>query len=650
MRRAIARVRSLFDDPPQLVIAVVAAAAPVHTTGFGSATSGGAARGVSIPATLPIAEIVERLNDLQAPVLMGYASALAGLRREQKAGRLHITPFATTSTSEALTAEDRTAVTEAFGVPVVDQFASTEGLVGHSEPGETVLTFSCDQCLVELVDEDDLPVPIGEPAAKVLVTNLYNRTQPLIRYELTDRFVRHDDAPDHGHLRATVEGRADQVFRYGTTELHPIVVRSTLVKTPTIVEYQVRQTANGVDVDVVAAGAVDVPVLVDALEAGLGAAGLPDPRGAGPPRRRHPPPPPDRQDPPLRPAVRVPGIVFVRIGGTVRKQLAVLAFVVVALAPMLARPRRPRPRPAAADAKSDLRIVVFNVLHGILCPPETNECQADDRVELLGRHLQDAKCPQVVALEEIGEPMYARISGAPWVQDCKYEVVWHGQPGPDHELVLTTLPVKSEQLTILAGNFRGAYRLVLQSKVAPVVLVVSHQQGDPGPDDPPEPCTTEVCPPPCSVSDSVPACQTLQAEQLATKGGPKGALRILSGDFNVTATSDRYRGLIANGWIDSHLAAKNAECEPCDRHELHERSRGPGDGRAARSDEQGIERIDFILVKSPKGCRVAFDRASDHDEDGLGTGLFAHEPVSDGPGGIAFVSDHTGTAADISCR
>ena len=43
MRRAIARVRSLFDDPPQLVIAVVAAAAPVHATGFGSATSGGAA-------------------------------------------------------------------------------------------------------------------------------------------------------------------------------------------------------------------------------------------------------------------------------------------------------------------------------------------------------------------------------------------------------------------------------------------------------------------------------------------------------------------------------------------------------------------------------------------------------------------------------
>ena len=332
-----------------------------------------------------------------------------------------------------------------------------------------------------------------------------------------------------------------------------------------------------------------------------------------------------------------------------RKQLAVLAFVVVALAPMLATATS-APAAGGGSAKSDLRIVVFNVLHGILCPPETNECQADDRVELLGRHVQDAKCPQVVALEEIGEPMHARISGAPWVQDCKYEVVWHGQPGPDHELVLTTLPVKSEQLTILAGNFRGAYRLVLQSKVAPVVLVVSHQQGDPGPDDPPEPCTTDVCPPPCSVSDSVPACQTLQAEQLATKGGPKGALRILSGDFNVTATSDRYRGLVANGWIDSHLAAKNAECDPATGTNCTSGREDQAMDALLDPTSKASERIDFILVKSPKGCRVAFDRASDRDDDGLGTGLFAHEPVSDGPGGIAFVSDHTGTAADISCR
>ena len=50
------------------------------------------------------------------------------------------------------------------------------------------------------------------------------------------------------------------------------------MKSPAVVEYQVRQTETGVDVDVVAPGTVDVPALVAALEAGLRDAGLPDPR------------------------------------------------------------------------------------------------------------------------------------------------------------------------------------------------------------------------------------------------------------------------------------------------------------------------------------------------------------------------------------
>jgi hypothetical protein len=41
----------------------------------------------------------------------------------------------------------------------------------------------------------------------VLLTSLYNHTQPLIRYELTDRFTRHPAAAGQAWLRATVEGR-----------------------------------------------------------------------------------------------------------------------------------------------------------------------------------------------------------------------------------------------------------------------------------------------------------------------------------------------------------------------------------------------------------------------------------------------------------
>src|SRR5256885_2361012 len=98
--------------------------------------------------------------------------------------------------SEAIAPAERAAVAEAFGVPVTDMFVSTEGLVGHSEPGGTVLTFASDTCLAECADD------------RVLVTNLHNLTQPLIRYELTDRFTPAGTSPG-GALRASVEGRAD---------------------------------------------------------------------------------------------------------------------------------------------------------------------------------------------------------------------------------------------------------------------------------------------------------------------------------------------------------------------------------------------------------------------------------------------------------
>jgi phenylacetate-CoA ligase len=112
----------------------------------------------------------------------------------------------------------------------------------------------------------------------VLLTNLHNRTQPLIRYELTDRFTRHPDGPGHGHLRATVDGRADDTFRYGGVTLDPLVVRTVMVRTPAALEYQVRQTSRGIDVAVVASGRLDHAALAAALGGSLRAAGLADPQ------------------------------------------------------------------------------------------------------------------------------------------------------------------------------------------------------------------------------------------------------------------------------------------------------------------------------------------------------------------------------------
>jgi phenylacetate-CoA ligase len=287
MRRPMAAAMTPAGPPPEgLVIGIVGAGSPVHSSGLAASTAiAPPVRLIPAPAVLPTAEIVRRLNAAQPPALLAYAAKLAELAREQRAGRLRLSPRTVTSMTEALTPDERAAIGEAFGVPVIDLFVSTEGLVGHTDPDGTVFTFAGDTCLAECVDDEGRPVPDGVTSSKVLLTNLHNLTQPLIRYELTDRFtpaVR----TSGGFLRAGVDGRTDDLFRYGGTSVHPFVIGAVLARAPAVREFQVRQTDRGADVCAVlnsaSRGACDAAAgladLVAEVEDGLRRAGLPAPQ------------------------------------------------------------------------------------------------------------------------------------------------------------------------------------------------------------------------------------------------------------------------------------------------------------------------------------------------------------------------------------
>lgn len=282
LRPLVARMLAAGGPPPGgLVVAMIGAPSAVHATGAAQAMTAGACMPIhffGVPANLPLAESVGRLNALDPPALVGYPTVLALLARERQAGRLRIAPRSISCTSETLRPELRAAIAAGFGVPIVDQFGSTEGLVGCSAPDDDVLVFNSDMCIVEPVDEANRPVPPGAPSARVLVTNLSNLVQPLIRYAIDDSFLRLPDAAEHGHFRARVQGRADEVLRYDGVDVHPIVIRGVLGRERRVFDYQVRQTPCGVDVAVLATEEFDTAPLCQALVAVLGKAGLADPR------------------------------------------------------------------------------------------------------------------------------------------------------------------------------------------------------------------------------------------------------------------------------------------------------------------------------------------------------------------------------------
>jgi len=308
------------------------------------------------------------------------------------------------------------------------------------------------------------------------------------------------------------------------------------------------------------------------------------------------------------------------------------------------------PATAAAAPSGDVRIVTLNLLHGVFCPAATGGCQGPDRVALLEQQLTDVKCPDVVGLQEINENLYKLIKKSrAGFCDGRYKIVFGPPKGIDTELVLTTLKVRNKKVQKLVGGFRTASRVVLDSPVGPLVVVVTHQDGDPDPSQPVVGCG-KTCPPPCKKGSPVLACQTTIAATLAAKAGGARAVRVLMGDFNVTPASDRYKSLIAAGWLDAYAGAGDPECDPAT-------ATGCTSGRDDKSVEAlkdptkaEVERIDFLFVKPSKSCEPSFDTADDADGDGTGTRLFADEPTTNGPGGLAWPSDHMGVSADFSCK
>jgi putative adenylate-forming enzyme len=243
---------------PRLRVAAIGGGAPTHMTRRGAATfSLGLHRLLSLPVTMPVDEMAAALEAHRPEYMTGFASRIALLADERLAGRLRIAPRVVQTSSELCTPEMRARIQAAFGVAPFNFFATTEGLWGSScAHGSGVHLFE-DVVAVENVDADGRSVSDGERGAKLLVTNLVNRTQPLIRFEVSD-IVSFDPEPcpcgrTLRRLR-TVQGRAEDVLRLcgrdGPVEVHPLHF-SLLTSDRDVREFQVVQDRDRVRLRVV---------------------------------------------------------------------------------------------------------------------------------------------------------------------------------------------------------------------------------------------------------------------------------------------------------------------------------------------------------------------------------------------------------------
>jgi len=266
----------------QLIMASVAAGHPSHASaGFGRVFGDALLSTVRLGVDSPVSNQVATLNAAQPQILTGYPSALHLLAEETHAGRLRISPRRLMIYSEPLLPEARLSIEAAWGVRVGNLYATSEvGAVGG--PCDLGGSHLCEDMMVlEAVDAQGRPVPDGTRSAKVYLTSLSNHLLPLIRYEVTDEVtVLREPCPCGSAYRcvADVQGRLDDTFRYDEVIVHPYVFRDALGRHHQVVEYQVRQTGQGAQVDVRCTADLDVTALMRTLTDALRGIGLSDPR------------------------------------------------------------------------------------------------------------------------------------------------------------------------------------------------------------------------------------------------------------------------------------------------------------------------------------------------------------------------------------
>ena len=197
----------------------------------------------------PLADLVTGLNTFDPAVLTGYPSALEQLAEEQAAGRLRLRPVLVEISGESVDADGRARIADGLGGALHDAYSASECMVMAFDCSAGWLHVNSDWVILEPVDAEFNSTPPGEPSHTVLLTNLANRVQPIIRYDLGDTVVtRPDPCPCGSPFPAIrVQGRRDDVLRLrtpaGTTvAVPPLAIGSAVDETVGVRRSQLLQT------------------------------------------------------------------------------------------------------------------------------------------------------------------------------------------------------------------------------------------------------------------------------------------------------------------------------------------------------------------------------------------------------------------------
>ncbi|EHR70549.1 coenzyme F390 synthetase [Burkholderiales bacterium JOSHI_001] len=194
-------------------------------------------------------ELVAQLDGFGPTLLATYPTAALMLAEEAAAGRLRCRPHEIWVGGETLTDAARARIEAVFGPVLQSSYGASEFLPIAFECRHRRLHVNADWVILEPVDARHRPVPAGQASHTTLLTNLANRVQPLIRFDIGDSIALGGQACSCGSALpvVTVQGRCDDALVVAgaagrPVTLLPLALTMVLEEQAGVFDYQLCQT------------------------------------------------------------------------------------------------------------------------------------------------------------------------------------------------------------------------------------------------------------------------------------------------------------------------------------------------------------------------------------------------------------------------
>jgi phenylacetate-CoA ligase len=195
----------------------------------------------------PVDALVESLNDFAPTVLATYPTAALMLAQEAEHARLQIHLHELWTGGETMSQCMRVRIERALQCRVRNSYGASEFMAMGWECARGHMHLNSDWVMLEPVDEQQRPVPCGQLSEGVLLTNLANRVQPLIRYAMGDQVTLHEDRCSCGSPFPVIEvkGRQDDILHLRglsrDVPLLPLALSTVLEEVAGVFDFQLCQ-------------------------------------------------------------------------------------------------------------------------------------------------------------------------------------------------------------------------------------------------------------------------------------------------------------------------------------------------------------------------------------------------------------------------